>query len=243
MEREPFWDIVALLGLGADDTRVGIGGSLYRHDVEAIGAAVGVPYLGERVRTWMAIIEALGGTVDDRDWSANGTVTNAGLVKVRDLLRAHPDLAQQVQLLDTNTALDDVGAFDPEGLDDTRQFALAQVCRRQGQSMFRAKLIQAYGGQCCITGTACLPVLEAAHICAYQGIDWNDVTNGLLLRADMHTLFDLRDIVIDADYVVRTDGRLRDTEYADLDGVGLWLPEVENMRPSPLALAIHRATE
>ena len=55
---------------------------------------------------------------------------------------------------------------------------------------FRDALIGAYAGRCAITGCSVLDILEAAHITPYLGPDTNHVTNGLLLRADLHTLFD-----------------------------------------------------
>src|SRR5205823_2979542 len=78
--------------------------------------------------------------------------------------------------------------FDPISIEDGRRRIQAS---RQGQFAFRAALIEAYGGRCAMTGCDILEVLEAAHIVPYRGPSTNAVSNGLLLRADIHTLFDL----------------------------------------------------
>lgn len=68
---------------------------------------------------------------------------------------------------------------------------------RRGQPEFRQKLLNAYGCRCAITGCVSEEALEAAHIKPYSDTQNNDPTNGLLLRADIHTLFDRHLIGID----------------------------------------------
>ena len=70
--------------------------------------------------------------------------------------------------------------------------------RRRGQSVFRKQLLAAYNGQCAITRCDVEDVLEAAHIISYKGEETNHIGNGLLLRADIHTLFDLGLLAVDA---------------------------------------------
>ena len=52
-------------------------------------------------------------------------------------------------------------------------------------------VLDAYGGQCAITGSDAGPALEAAHPRPYRGVDSNVISDGLPLRGDIHTLFDL----------------------------------------------------
>lgn len=54
-----------------------------------------------------------------------------------------------------------------------------------------------YGGQCAITGSDAGPALEAAHPRPYRGVDSNVISDGLPLRGDIHTLFDLGLLAID----------------------------------------------
>lgn len=77
------------------------------------------------------------------------------------------------------------------GNTDTRDLAFLAVRLRRGQAAFRNALIGAYGPQCMVTGCRVLAVIEAAHIKPYRGTEDHHVQNGLLLRADIHTLFDL----------------------------------------------------
>ncbi len=84
----------------------------------------------------------------------------------------------------------DDGSFDPSIVCDTRKRAIHAICLRRGQKKFRDSLLEAYGSHCVVTDCSVPDVLEAAHIFPYQGSDTNKVANGLLLRADIHTLFD-----------------------------------------------------
>ncbi len=62
---------------------------------------------------------------------------------------------------------------------------------RRGQQTFRHGLISRHGPACMVTGCELLDVIEAAHISPYRGINDQHIENGLLLRADIHVLFDL----------------------------------------------------
>lgn len=81
--------------------------------------------------------------------------------------------------------------------DDLRQKTMAEITARRGQIAFRHALIERYGGRCVISGCTVQPVLEAAHIAPYRGEKDNHPSNGLLLRCDLHTLFDLGLLGID----------------------------------------------
>ena len=91
----------------------------------------------------------------------------------------------------------DTDPFDPLNINDGRERIARMIANRKGQPAFRAALRNAYGRRCAISDCDVVDVLEAAHICPYQGPDTNKVVNGILLRADIHTLFDLGLIVID----------------------------------------------
>jgi HNH endonuclease len=66
-----------------------------------------------------------------------------------------------------------------------------QIKARRGQQAFRDKLKRRYGPICQVTGSELFEIVEAAHIRPYRGTKDNRADNGLLLRADIHTLFDL----------------------------------------------------
>ncbi|WNT37857.1 MULTISPECIES: HNH endonuclease signature motif containing protein [Enterobacter] len=74
--------------------------------------------------------------------------------------------------------------------DDQRKIVDRQIKQRRGQKTFRDKLLK-FNPVCAVTGCELVDILEAAHIDAYRNDSHNDISNGLLLRTDIHTLFDL----------------------------------------------------
>jgi hypothetical protein len=134
----------------------------------------------------------------------------------------------------------DSRSFDPMGIIDSRQRVLAQIVRRRGQQEFRERLLVAYGGRCAITGCDAVEALEAAHIVPYRGDDTNSVQNGLLLRADIHTLFDLGLVGVRPETMeVVVSQKLKSTTYRKLAGVHLKEPVDPWHRPSRAALREH----
>lgn len=122
---------------------------------------------------------------------------------------------------------------------DGRVWALTAVAQRQGQGAFRANLLEAYGQCCAITGCNAVAVLEAAHILPYRGEHTHRADNGLLLRSDIHTLFDLGLLWITATHQVSIADTLRGTDYDYLDAQALRLPAQAEHHPNPAHLAAH----
>lgn len=73
---------------------------------------------------------------------------------------------------------------------DQRKLVDRQIRQRRGQKTFRDKLLKS-SPICAVTGCELVDILEAAHIDAYRNESHNHISNGLLLRSDIHTLFDL----------------------------------------------------
>ena len=129
--------------------------------------------------------------------------------------------------------------FNPENLTDARERTNRAIVQRQGQSKFRSELLKAYGRQCAISDCDAEAALEAAHIFPYLGTDTNHVKNGLLLRADIHTLFDLYLISINPKTSkIVISSSLVNTCYKELNGKSLKCPE-DYASPSHEALARH----
>lgn len=106
--------------------------------------------------------------------------------------------------------------------DDSRIRTLRSICERRGQQVFRNKLIDKYGSQCLITGCSELTVLEAAHIHPYKGDNDNHPGNGLLLRSDMHLLFDQNLIGIEPESLkIIISKVVKDSNYRVLSGCTL----------------------
>jgi hypothetical protein len=128
--------------------------------------------------------------------------------------------------------------FDPRNVKDARRKIVRSIAERRGQRAFRDALINAYGGKCAISGCSVLSVLEAAHIYPYLGEETNNMSNGLLLRADLHTLFDCGLLSIDArSLTIIVAPALRTSEYRALHGRKLRTPKKQLGAPSKLALA------
>jgi hypothetical protein len=127
--------------------------------------------------------------------------------------------------------------FDPKGQADARARVLREVVQRRGQQKFRKALISAYSGCCAISGCSVTPLLEAAHITPYLGPDTNSITNGLLLRADLHTLWDLGLLAVDPETLkVWVSPEINDPTYQTLAGTHLMSPSHPAQRPSIAAL-------
>ena len=81
--------------------------------------------------------------------------------------------------------------FENENIpnDEDQRQAFARRIRR-GQAQFRRILLAIYGQRCCISGCGIQVVLEACHIESHAANGLNSIGNGILLRSDLHTLFD-----------------------------------------------------
>lgn len=123
--------------------------------------------------------------------------------------------------------------------EDHRPTVLRAIKERRGQQKFREKLLQAYENRCAISSCSIVDVLESAHIYPYgdSGPDSNIVNNGILLRADLHTLFDCGLIAIDSETrKVRISPQLHESEYERFQDQDLNLPLQKWCRPSLKAL-------
>lgn len=157
------------------------------------------------------------------------------------LMRALTPSGPEQALLTEREALEEAAkslpTFDPANIQDGRTKILQAIAIRRGQSKFREKLLEAYGSQCAITGTNVAVTLQAAHIVPYKGPATNSVQNGILLRADIHNLFDLGLLMIDPETLaIGIAEELRGTLFEELEGGTLRLPDKLSSRPSKAAL-------
>jgi len=119
--------------------------------------------------------------------------------------------------------------------------------RRLGQGAFRVLVTDTYERQCAVTREHTLPVLEAAHIRPVTQAGEHLVTNGLLLRSDVHRLFDLGYVSITPDMKFRVSRRLDEDWrngkiYYELDGKPINLPKDPSCRPDTRLLEWHADT-
>jgi putative restriction endonuclease len=129
-------------------------------------------------------------------------------------------------------------------VDDPRFGQPQTVLPRLGQGAFRVIVTDVYKRQCALTNSHVLHVLDAAHIRPYAEGGGHDPTNGLLLRQDVHTLFDRGYLTVAPDFRVEVSRRLKDEfdngkEYYALQGKTILLPDNPIFKPSPEQLGWH----
>lgn len=116
---------------------------------------------------------------------------------------------------------------------------------RLGQGAFRVMITDAYSRKCSITGEKTLPVLEAAHIKPYAESGPHFISNGILLRSDMHKLFDGGYLTITNELKVEVSSRIKEEfqngkEYYQYHGRELlYLPKREIDKPNEKYIAWH----
>lgn len=116
------------------------------------------------------------------------------------------------------------------------QRIMREILARRGQPIFRGDLLDAYDKTCCITKCKVIELLEAAHIDPYSDGQNNSPTNGLLLRSDIHTLFDRFLLAVDDYGRIHLSKILMNSEYKKLHLEKIAYPR-PNAIPSRDALA------
>ena len=178
------------------------------------------------------------------------TYRNLGLAMVESydpgsdtfLLRGPVHSDQGASTWDAWSPDEDTAPLDTLAMEDSNDRVAALVRRRFEQAHFRENLLSAYSEQCAITGCDAPDALQGAHILAYSGRSSQRVENGLLLRADIHLLFDRHLLSVDpGEMRVRLGGRLMDTVYSELHGRPVALPPHRSDTPSKEKLAVHWA--
>ncbi|WP_191625313.1 HNH endonuclease [Pseudomonas fluorescens] len=105
---------------------------------------------------------------------------------------------------------------------------LARVKRRRGQAEFRERLMNIYDRTCALTGCAVEPVLQACHITPHSTQINYASSNGLLMRSDLHQLFDAGLLRISGDGIVYVQPSVKsDPSYQHLDGQSIQMPALD----------------
>ncbi len=127
---------------------------------------------------------------------------------------------------------------------DARYGAPHLVRPRLGQGAFRVLVTDIYQRRCTVTGERTLPALEAAHIRPYGDGGVHEAPNGLLLRRDIHSLFDAGYVTVTPDHHFHVSRRIREEfdngkHYYALHGQRIELPNEVRLHPNPKALTWH----
>jgi putative restriction endonuclease len=119
------------------------------------------------------------------------------------------------------------------------------IAPRLGQGAFRVMVTDVYERRCAITGEKVLPVLEAAHIRPFSREGPHRIQNGILLRSDLHTLFDGGYLTVNSTLEVEVSRRLHEDfdngrDYYALRGTPLRTPRSVSARPERQFLDWHQ---
>jgi len=121
------------------------------------------------------------------------------------------------------------------------------IRQRLGQGTFRVLVTDIYHRRCAVTREKALPALESAHIKPVSEGGVHRLDNGLLLRSDVHRLYDRGYVTVTPDYRFRASRKLKDDfnngeEYFQFQGNNLWLPSNASDRPNKELLEWHTDT-
>jgi len=180
------------------------------------------------------------------DWSANivsGKFYDLARGEGRRLLEACRKRAALGPLREEGQDMPGVAATTGAG-DAAVPWREGRARIRMGQGSFRLRLLDAYGRACAVTGEHSLPALEAAHIRPFHEQPGYDPRNGVILRSDIHRLFDKGYVTITPEYRFEVGRRLREDwhngrTYYPLHGTEVHVPEEPALRPDPALLAWH----
>ncbi len=172
------------------------------------------------------------------DWSSNivrGKAYDAADPQAESIVEAllRRDLLTSLQLPSAVPG----GVFGPPRL----------VAGRLGQRPFQALVLDAYKRRCAVTGEKIRPVLQAAHIKPVASGGENRLDNGLLLRSDVHTLFDSGYLGLTRDHKLLVSPRIRSEfsngeEFYGRAGSPIGLPDRRADRPNREFLEWHADT-
>lgn len=123
----------------------------------------------------------------------------------------------------------------------------ALVAPRLGQGAFRISVTDAYGRACAVSGGKVLPALDAAHIKPYAEGGSHEISNGILLRRDIHSVFDAGYVTVDESLRFVVSDRVRTdfnngNEYRRLHGTKLSVPAAASKQPDRMTLRWHNET-
>jgi DNA-directed RNA polymerase subunit RPC12/RpoP len=202
---------------------------------EAIEVTV---YRADYARSWVSV----GGAVTASELEASCYLSEAKQQAIRPVApQALRELVSMRQILIGGQWWKTGGAVDvseiPAGY---RQLtALARI----GQGEFRRRLLVRFGPVCAFTGPQPEESLHAAHVMPFAKNPKHELAGGLLLRADLHSLFDCGLITVDDDLKVRIDPSLRSfRELSRLDGSALRINPSDPLLPTLRGLLEKKAS-
>lgn len=128
--------------------------------------------------------------------------------------------------------------------DQARYGSPYEIQPRLGQGAFRVLVTDTYKRRCAISGEKTLPALDAAHIIPYGEGGVHEASNGILMRRDIHSLFDAGYLTVTPEMRIEVSRRIREEyengrDYYALHGRRISEPDQLTLRPDKSALIWH----
>lgn len=205
-----------------------------RHEFDDLLQEVGV--LPEMLPAARRIAQNLTKNIDRHKAAISAVQANAASGHPSTASRP-PKSAEELARQDLADYIQKFADSHPALADEVRRI-VADLKARDGQQQFRQRLITAYGGACVISECSILHTLQAAHIRPFGGASTHRVTNGLLLRSDLHGLFDAHLLGIDPNTleVHFHPAIIASGDYKDFQGIAIQSPILELASPDSTEL-------
>jgi hypothetical protein len=163
--------------------------------------------------------------------SASGAVRQGTLVFLHPCIEWDPNKKELFWVEKAMPTLSSTKSFIDQADDDDLVKIESWVNERKNQAAFRRAVMKIYQNRCAVTGTSLKQVLEAAHIVQHASKGINSNENGILLRADIHRLFDDHLLSIHPEtLIIHLHESLLNGEYAKYHGKPIGMP-VGGIRP------------
>jgi putative restriction endonuclease len=195
-------------------------------------ASVGIQQIGCIVVVNVTFFDKADWIPQPRDWPAPNLRPMRYDLDVGEGARVWSECLARVQ------PMEGLKIAEPAEGDEMPRYGSPVLVRpRLGQGAFRVSVTEAYDRACAVTREHSLPALEAEHIRPFAKEGPHEVRNGLLLRADLHRLFEQGYMTITPDHVLNVSGRLRDDyqngkSYYPLRGTRISVPALEAEQPT-----------
>ncbi|MGE0421875.1 MAG: HNH endonuclease [Reyranellaceae bacterium] len=178
---------------------------------------------------------------EEKDWIPVPTSWARNIVSFKTYNTAEPDGLALWEAVNDRLSRPSM----PGMAEVTARFGEPQLVRpRLGQGGFRVLVTDVYQRRCAVTLERTLPALEAAHIRPYADGGTHEASNGLLLRRDIHSLFDAGYVTVTPDLRFEVSRRIREEfengrHYYALHGQRLNPPSHPSHMPDRSALTWH----
>jgi putative restriction endonuclease len=174
-----------------------------------------------------------------KDWSPNIVQGKTYDLTVEPGLSLYQQLQERLALPLPETALQPILEKPAD-----RYGAPIEILPRLGQGSFRVVIIDAYSRRCAVTGEKVLPVLDAAHIKPFAKDGSNKPDNGILIRSDLHTLFDRGYVTVTPDRRFEVSKHIKEDyenghDYYALHGREIFVPKKIVLQPAGENLEWH----